>query len=157
MTRERFIQLIEQEQEGLMKYLLAMCHGNYADAEDLAQETALKAYLSYQGFVEHFKFSTWLYRIAYNSFIDFQRKHQIITQPLAEIDISNEDRDQERIDKLYKAIEDLPVNEKTAMLLFYFEDMKVLDIAMVMRKPPGTIKSYLNRGRNHLKIKLEHE
>ena len=69
MTRERFIQLIEQEQEGLMKYLLAMCHGNYADAEDLAQETALKAYLSYQGFVEHFKFSTWLYRIAYNSFM----------------------------------------------------------------------------------------
>ena len=41
MTRERFIKLLEKEQEGLMKFLLALCDGNYPEAEDLAQETSL--------------------------------------------------------------------------------------------------------------------
>ncbi len=37
------------------------------------------------------------------------------------------------------------------------EDMKILDIALIMRKPIGTVKSYLSRGRNHLKEKLKDE
>ena len=93
MTRDRFIQLLEKEQEGLLKFLLALCDGNYPEAEDLAQETSLKAYLSYRGYVERFKFSTWLYRIAYNSFIDHRRKKSIPTVPLEAESISRAQRD----------------------------------------------------------------
>lgn len=158
MTRERFIMLLEKEQEGLLKFLLAL-YGNYPEAEDLAQETSLKAYLSYRGYVERFKFTTWLYRIAYNSFIDHKRKKTIPTEPLeAGIQIeSYENPGRMEFEELYAAIENLPLNEKTAILLFYMEDMKIIDIAIVMRKPPGTVKSYLNRGRNHLKEKLRDE
>jgi len=159
MKREKFIQLIEQEQKGLMKFLLALCGGNYDNAEDLAQETALKAYLSYSGFVERFKFTTWLYRIAYNSFIDFQRKNKVSMVTLeSAMTLANEsEKHNFQYEELYKAIEELPADEKTALLLFYMEDMKVLEIALVMQKPIGTIKSYLNRGRKQLKIKLTHE
>lgn len=159
MTRERFILLLEREQEGLLKFLLALCDGNYPEAEDLAQETSLKAYLSYNGYVEKFKFSTWLYRIAYNSFIDHKRKKIIPTEPLeAGIYIEgNVNPDRMKFEGLYSAIDGLPLNEKTAILLFYMEDMKILDIAMIMRKPTGTVKSYLNRGRNQLKEKLKDE
>ena len=159
MTRERFILLLEKEQEGLMKFLLALCDGNYPEAEDLSQETSLKAYLSYRGYIEKFKFSTWLYRIAYNSFIDHKRKKSIPTEQLeagAHIE-GNENPGRMEFEGLYSAIEELPLNEKTAVLLFYMEDMKIIDIAIVMRKPVGTVKSYLSRGRNHLKEKLKDE
>ena len=159
MTRDRFIQLLEKEQEGLLKFLLALCDGNYPEAKDLAQETSLKAYLSYRGYVERFKFSTWLYRIAYNSFIDHKRKKIIPTEQLeagAQIE-GNENPGRMEFEGLYSAIEELPLNEKTAVLLFYMEDMKIIDIAIVMRKPVGTVKSYLSRGRNHLKEKLKDE
>ena len=159
MTRERFILLLEREQEGLLKFLLALCDGNYPEAEDLAQETSLRAYLSYRGYVERFKFSTWLYRIAYNSFIDHKRKKSIPTEPLeAGIHIEGSERhNRMEHEGLYSAIEGLTLDEKTAILLFYMEDMKIIDIAKVMRKPIGTVKSYLSRGRNHLKEKLRDE
>lgn len=159
MTRERFIKLLEKEQEGLMKFLLALCDGNYPEAEDLAQETSLKAYLSYRGYIEKFNFSTWLYRIAYNSFIDHKRKKTIPTEHLdSGINIeNNENTGRMEFEGLYSAIDELPLNEKTAILLFYMEDMKIIDIALVMRKPVGTVKSYLSRGRNHLKEKLKDE
>lgn len=159
MTRDRFIQLLEKEQEGLLKFLLALCDGNHPEAEDLAQETSLKAYLSYRGYVERFKFSTWLYRIAYNSFIDHRRKKSFPTVPLeAGIHIESTERPgRNEFEGLYSAIEGLPLDEKTALLLFYMEDMKIIDIAIVMRKPTGTVKSYLSRGRNHLKEKLKDE
>lgn len=151
--------LLEKEQEGLLKFLLALCDGNHPEAEDLAQEVSLKAYLSYRGYVERFKFSTWLYRIAYNSFIDYKRKKIIHTEPLeAGIQIEgSENPGRMEFEELYAAIENLPLNEKTAILLFYMEDMKIIDIAIVMRKPTGTVKSYLSRGRSHLKEKLKDE
>lgn len=159
MTRERFIMLLEKEQEGLLKFLLVLCDGNYTEAEDLAQETSLKAYLSYRGYVEKFKFSTWLYRIAYNSFIDRKRKRRLPTESLdAATDIGGtESLGRMEFERLYAAIEELPLNEKTAILLFYMEGMKIIDIAIVMRKPIGTVKSYLNRGRNHLKERMTDE
>ena len=158
MTREKFIKLLEEEQEGLMRFLLALCGGNYADAEDLAQETALKAYLSYNGFVERFRFSTWLYRIAYNSFIDYRRKRHIDTAPIESAGSACiDDRQPQQYEDLYRALEGLPPNEKAEMLLFYMEDLKIIDIALILKKPIGTVKSYLSRGRQHLKSILSNE
>lgn len=157
MTRERFIELVEQEQEGLRRFLLALCEGNREDADDLAQEALLKAYLSYDGFVERFKFSTWLYRIAYNSFIDYTRKARPEMQEVEMIadEVADESSGDYRYEALYQALEELPPNEKTALLLFYMEDKSIWDITLIMLKPPGTIKSYLSRGREHLRRKLK--
>ena len=161
MTRERFISLVTAEQEGLRKFLLALCRGNEADTDDLCQETLLKAYLSYDGFVERFKFSTWLYKIAYNTFVDFSRKtqHEVTASEClvdnAAEDMADDSSGDYRYEPLYRALEGLPINEQTALLLFYMEDKSILDIALIMRKPMGTIKSYLSRGRVHLKNVLD--
>lgn len=158
MTRERFVELVKQEQEGLRRFLLTLCGGNQADADDLAQEALLKAYLSYDGFVERFKFSTWLYRIAYNSFIDYQRKVQpevVEVEAVAE-ELTEDGSTGYRYEGLYRALDGLPPNEKTALLLFYMEDKSIMEIALIMLKPPGTIKSYLSRGRTHLKTLMSH-
>lgn len=157
MARERFIELVEQEQEGLRKFLLALCEGRRADADDLMQETLLKAYLSYDGFVERFKFSTWLYKVAYNTFVDYTRKVRPQTQEVDTIaeEVADESSGDYRYETLYRALEGLPPNEKTALLLFYMEDKAIMEIALIMMKPPGTIKSYLSRGREHLKRIME--
>lgn len=157
MTRERFIELVEQEQEGLRKFLLALCEGRRADADDLMQETLLKAYLSYDGFVERFKFSTWLYKVAYNTFVDYTRKVRPLTQEVDTIaeEVADESSGDYRYEALYRALEGLPPNEKTALLLFYMEDKAIMEIALIMMKPLGTIKSYLSRGREHLKRIME--
>ncbi len=74
MTREQFIDLVKQEQGPLRRFLCALCGGDGFRADDLAQEALLKAYLSYTKFEGRAKFSTWLFRIAYNCFYDSEAR-----------------------------------------------------------------------------------
>ena len=75
MTKEKFIELVIEEQEPLRRFLLALCKGDAFTADDLAQEALLKAYISFNKFEGRSKFSTWLFRIAYNCWCNFSRKN----------------------------------------------------------------------------------
>ena len=81
MTREQFIEIIKTEQEALRRFLLALCCGNRDEADDIAQDALVKAYLSCSKYEECGKGTAWLYRIAYNMFIDTNRCRRIM-QPL---------------------------------------------------------------------------
>ena len=70
MTREVFIAHVEREQEALRGFLLALCCGNKSDADDLAQDALVKAYLSLTGYRDKGKFRSWLFKIAYNTFLN---------------------------------------------------------------------------------------
>src|SRR5574344_1520346 len=81
MTRERFIEMVKTEQEALRRFLLALCCGNRYEADDIAQDALVKAYLSVAKYKEQGRSKAWLYRIAYNTFIDSKRS-QTETLPL---------------------------------------------------------------------------
>lgn len=73
--RNAFGQLVVAYEAGLRRFLLNLTLGNQALSEDLSQEAFIKAYLSIWQFKGIASFKTWLYRIAYNEFLSYQRQH----------------------------------------------------------------------------------
>lgn len=115
-------------------YLRRLC-GNKQDAEDLTQETFVKVWSPLDGFAGRSKFSTWLYRIAYNTYIDWQRRNTSSIQ-------SNTDRWwKECIDKtsgpfanlaerqlaqqLYEAVDRLDEDKKQVVHLHYYQELSL--------------------------------
>ena len=90
MTREQFIRMVQAEQESLRRFLLSLCCGNRDEADDIAQDALVKAYLSLSKHEERGKGAAWLYRIAYNTFLDAVRSRRTL-QPLEEARASHAD------------------------------------------------------------------
>ena len=160
MTPERFIDLIRVEQESLRRFLLALCGGDEALADDIAQDALVRAYVASGSFLGLSKFSTWLFRIAYNCYVDHHRKPKFETvssdtQQALSIPATEETDSRFKHQRLYQALESLPEKEKASIVLHYFEDRSIKEISSILQIPQGTVKYYLSTGRNHLKSILQ--
>ena len=154
MTQERFISLVRAEQEPLRRFLLALCGGDAALADDIAQDALVNAYVASASFRGAARFSTWLFRIAYNCYIDHCRKAKPDEAPVDDaLNLPAEDASDAafRYQQLYQALERIPEKEKAAIALFYFEDKSIKEISAILNMPQGTVKYQLSMGRNHLK------
>ena len=154
MTQERFISLVRAEQEPLRRFLLALCGGDAALADDIAQDALVRAYVASGSFLGLSKFSTWLFRIAYNCYIDHCRKvrpDQTSLEDAVALPASETSDAAFRYQQLYQALERIPEKEKAAIAHFYFEDKSITEISAILHMPQGTVKYQLSMGRNHLK------
>ena len=153
MTRERFISEVRACQGRLRRFLASLC-GDAALADDLAQEALVRAYVSSDRFIGNFK--AWLFRIAYNCFIDNLRR---VPAPSASMDspevlhVADGSASDAafRHEELRRAVTRIPEKERTAIVLHYFEDLPVKEIASIMQIPAGTVKYHLSVGRDHLR------
>lgn len=153
MTRDRFISEVRACQGRLRRFLASLC-GDAALADDLAQEALVRAYVSSDRFIGNFK--AWVFRIAYNCFIDNLRR---VPAPAASLDSpevlhvagGNASDAAFRHEELRRALTKIPEKERTAIVLHYFEDLPVKDIASIMQIPAGTVKYHLSVGRDHLR------
>lgn len=160
MTRERFIQLISAEQESLRRFLLALCCGNLAEADDIAQDAMLKAYLAMDRYKQKAKFSTWLCKIALNTFLD--RRRAAVSGLLSEspselktVPAMNTADDAFKYQELYLALSKLPPKERSAVLLFYIQGYSVKEIANITDSTQSAVKTRLSRARSQLKTLIE--
>ena len=154
MNRERFISLVRAEQEPLRRFLLTLCDGDAALADDLAQDALVRAYVASGSFLGLSKFSTWLFRIAYNCYIDHCRKARPDRTSVEDaIALPSDDASDAsfRYQQLYQALERLPQKEKAAIALFYFEDRSIQEISAILGIPSGTVKYHRSQGRTRLK------
>ena len=149
MTRERFIELVTAEQEPLRRFLLALCGGDRAISEDIAQDALVKAYLASGEFVEH-------YKIAYRTFLDYAKRPHRLAEPLDERIEGGERADATfRYEALYHAIDQLPEQSRAAVLLYHIEGYSFGDIATITHSNPIAVRQRLSRGLRQLKIILE--
>lgn len=165
MTREEFITLVKREQGALRGFLLALCCGNRDDADDLAQDALVKAYLSSSGYQDVGRFRSWLFKIAFNTFLNHRacgRTFDSIDDPDAgvvneasaltggnEADSVFEHQD------LYLALKTLPPKERSAITLFYLNGYSIKEIAAITSDTEDAIKKQLSRGRDKLKQRLK--
>ena len=153
MNRETFISYVEREQEALRGFLLALCCGRKDEADDLAQDALVKAYLSCAGYQEKGKFRSWLFKIAYNTFLNHKASQQI-TQSIDEARTlagsSSADFGFEHQD-LYLALGTLPPKERSAITLFYLNGYNIKEIATITDTSGDAVKKQLSRGRDKLR------
>ncbi len=146
---------------------------NPADAEDLVQDTYLRAFRGFSGFKEGTNLKAWLYRILTNSFINTYRKKQRQPQTVEgpddldewylfdklggrNVELSAETEVLDKIpDEAVKgALESLPENFRLPVLLADVEGFSYKEIAEIMDTPIGTVMSRLHRGRKALQKAL---
>ena len=151
--RDAFNHLVETYQSPIRRFFFHLTGNDEELSKDLAQDTFVKAWLNIGSFQAAAKFSTWLYRIAYNIFYDYMRTNK----PKVDIDVEKAAFDVStnmvNIDfsiDFAQALTILKEDERTVMLLFYMEDHPIDKISKIMNCPAGTIKSHLHRGKEKL-------
>ena len=157
MNREQFIACVEREQEALRGFLLALCCGNRDEADDLAQDALVKAYLACSGFRDGGKFRSWLFKIAHNTFLSHKRSLQT-TESIDEarmlVSSSAADSDFEH-QSLYLALRTLPPKERSAITLLYLNGYSVKEISAITEVSEEAVKQQLSRGRDKLRERLK--
>ena len=162
MNSERFIELVKINQEPLRRFLITLCCGNREEAEDIAQDALIKAYLSSPTFEERYKFSTWLFKIAYNTYLDRGKRagsnvHFTVIGEDGWVPETSVEEDRFKYQNLYNALEQISERERTAILLHYIGGYSVKESAVIMNCSSGALKLLLMRGRNKLKELLDLE
>jgi RNA polymerase sigma-70 factor (ECF subfamily) len=148
---------------------------NPSDAEDLVQETYLKAYRAYHTFTEGTNLKAWLYRILTNTFINKYRKdtrrpsqvdlstvedlylyRRIGSDESAEVSRTTEDRVLDGLveSDIKEAVEELPETFRMPVLLADLEGFSYKEIAEILDIPIGTVMSRLHRGRKAMQKRL---
>jgi len=163
-----FEQLVLMYQDKVYSLSLRLT-GQAQDAEDLAQEVFVRAYRYMNSFRGDSDFGTWLHRIAVNIWLNQKRKIQptlaySLDEPVSsgdgeikrEIpDISDEPESvllsSQMSEKLHRAVESLPKDQKAVLLLREVEDYSYEEIAGMMDCSVGTVKSRLSRARDALR------
>lgn len=137
---------------GLAVILVTALTGSIVPEGKWALEALLKAYMSYTSFEGRSRFSTWLFRIAYNCFCDWKKSRRLPVGKMPDDRISDDASDKAFAhQKLYLAINSLSDRERTAVLLFYMEDKSVKDIEAITGMSSAAVRTLLFRARRHLK------
>lgn len=156
-------QYIRQYGKRLYGLCLSLCANSF-DADDLYQETWLRAVKNISQYDPTREFEPWLTRICVNTYRNVLRR--LARSPFLDFR-TNEEKDAqinavpdaEKADysPLYEAIDRLPEKYRIAVILFYFQDMDITATAQVMGIPEGTVKSRLSKARKLLKEVLDGE
>lgn len=183
MTEAELIQGLRNGEEPAFKYLVDTYQDrvfntaigivqNAEDAEDVAQEVFIQVYRSIHGFKGESKLSTWLYRIATTRALDLLRSRKskkrfgVIQRLFGEGDDQAFEvpdfnhpgvalDQKENAARLFKAIGQLPDNQKTAFTLHKLEDLSYQEVSEVMRTSVAAVESLMHRAKQNLRKILE--
>ncbi len=175
-VQSAYKQLMHKYHDPIFNLIYRIVH-NREQVEDLTQETFVKAFASLKNFNEEFAFSTWLYKIATNSTIDYIRKRKLetfsIDKPVGldegeyrfELPDTTFQPDKsimqgQRTRLIEEAISSLPEKYKRVIILRHTEERDYAEIAKILNLPIGTVKAHIFRAREllnkYLRGKISH-
>lgn len=159
MTRQQFIVNVKTVQKAFRRFLTALCCGDSHLADDIAQESFIKAWLSIDNLKKLDNFSSWIYRIGYNTFLNQcrYRKHHPGYEAVVFTEAEETADSSFRYQELYAALNRLTPTERTSILLYYMEGYSVKEIAEIENVGVNAVKQHLSRGRRHLKSLMANE
>lgn len=139
---------------------------NQEDAEELAQDTFMKVFKSLNSFKGDCSFSTWIYRIAYNTAISSVRKKRQEFLTIEETALDNVSEEEvanlfgltdstEQVRRLEIALGQLPPDERALILLFYWKEKTIEDIVSITGLTTSNVKVKLHRIRKKLFVLLK--
>jgi len=154
--RRAFAELVRRHQSAVRSLLRRLSAGDAALADDLAQETFLRAYRGLSGWRGSARLATWLYRIAWNLWASQARRAADPEPAEPEPPRPPADAAIDRYD-LERALGALRAEERTALALAYGQDMTHEEAARVLDWPVGTLKTHILRGKERLRRLLSAE
>jgi RNA polymerase sigma-70 factor (ECF subfamily) len=166
-----FDRLVRAYEDRVYRFAYGLCP-RYDDASDVSADTFVRVFRAIHHFRGNANFSTWLFRIVINVYLDRRKKERrsqhLSLQDYTDLDDVNlvrqiEDpsptperivEDHERRDALQDAIASLPDYQRAVIVLYHTEGKTYNEIAEVLSLPVGTVKSRLNRTRLNLRARL---
>lgn len=151
--RGAFELLVRRHQSGVRNFLRRLARNDVERANDLAQETFIKMYRALHSYGGAARFSTWLFRIAYHTFLNDERgrhageefsedEHGIVADTAADLGLTLD---------VDRALQRLTVRARAVFDLHYKKGMTHAEVAEALDLPLGTVKSDLVRGHEKLK------
>ena len=158
-------ELIDAHKDRLHAFVWRMVR-NHHDAEELCQDTFLKAFAALDSFNKRYRFSTWLFTIGYRLCLNRLRRKRSLTGEMDfslvatdEADVSAQVAQSEAAARLkrliWEAVDQLSAPQRASVVLFYRQEQGCAEIAQILQLPVSTVKSHLHRARARLKDILE--
>lgn len=152
-NKNAFEKLVQHHYERIYRTAYLYVHTE-ADALDVVQEATYQAYKSIHSLRNPEYFTTWLTRIVIRCSVQVIKKRDKVIPLSDEILTNLTDESNSNIEEssqLLYVIQQLRLNYRTAIILFYYYDYSIKTISHVMEVPENTVKTYLSRGKAELK------
>jgi RNA polymerase sigma factor (sigma-70 family) len=155
--RHAFATLVRRHQSAVRGFLLRLCCGDGALADDVAQETFLRAYRRIGTYRSEGGFDSWLFSIAYRAFASEKRRRHWSAEELKEVPeaVGSDVRQaNEAATDIERAMRQLREPERACLSLCYQWGMSHQEMANVLDYPVGTVKTHIARGKEKLRVHL---
>ena len=158
--KELFRLLVQRHQSAVFSMGMSFFR-NEEDSSDFVQEVFLKSFLNLPNFRGKSRFSTWLYRIAYNTALNNIKRRREYHSLAEDSDIPDLDTPEKRLlqqsakEAVKEALLDLPERFRICVDMFFFYDRSYQEIELITGYPINTIKSHVHRAKKILQEKLE--
>lgn len=163
-----FGELMRRYESRLLAYIRRISNVSQEDAQDILQETFLKAYTNIRSFDSGLKFSSWMYRITRNQVISSYRKRQArpeghsydisddaLHSISSDFDVAGDVDSRLLKEQFADVLSQIDIKYRDVLVLKFLEEKSYDEIADILKIPPGTVATRINRAKKHCKPLLQ--
>ncbi|MFA6521364.1 MAG: RNA polymerase sigma factor [Candidatus Gracilibacteria bacterium] len=158
---DMFSKHYEENKESVLNYIFYRVGFDRAVAEDLTSEIFIKAFNAFHTFDRERSFKTWIFAIAHNHLINFyySKKNVLSLDDALKVtkdyDENNALERKMTVEKIFELLEGLPESQKSLVIMRYVNDLSYSEIANILGKEEGAIRTALSRITTSLRNKFE--